>query len=55
MRGTGQEPEVVCTSAEEWPTLQETVRVRRTRKKANRTYDDEWGGKDWDGVTDWFV
>ena len=48
------EPEVVYTSAVKWPTLQETMGVKPTRKEPSREYDDEWGGKVWDGVTDWF-
>jgi hypothetical protein len=47
-------PEVTYTSAVEWPTLQETMRAKQTRKGPSREYDDEWGGKVWDGVTDWF-
>lgn len=50
-----QEPEVDYTSAVEWPTLQEATNVRQTRQEPIRTCDDEWGGKVWDGVTDWFV
>lgn len=49
------EPEVDYTSAVEWSTLQEATNVRQTRQEPIRTWDDEWGGKVWDGVTDWFV
>lgn len=49
------EPEVVYTNAVEWPTLREAMRVKPTRKEPSRDYEDEWGGKVWDGVTDWFL
>jgi hypothetical protein len=48
------EPEVKYTSAVEWPTLREAMRVKPTRLKLSKECDDEWGGKVWDGVTDWF-
>jgi hypothetical protein len=48
------EPEVAYTSAVEWPTLQETMRAKPARKELSRDHDDDWGGKVWDGVTDWF-
>lgn len=48
-------PGLVHSNAEEWSTLQEAVRAKSVEKGASRKYDDdEWGGKVWDGVTDWF-
>lgn len=55
MRPTREEPDVVYTSAVEWPTLQEAMRARPTWKGTSRESDDEWGGRVWDGVTDWFM
>lgn len=49
------EPEVVYTSAAEWPTLQAAMRAIQTEKEQNKDNNDEWGGKVWDGVTDWFL
>jgi len=42
------------TSAAEWPTLQDAMNNQPTMSKASREEDDAWGGKMWDGVTDWF-
>ena len=55
MQDVRPESEIVYTSAVEWPTLQEALRVEPTKKELNRTCDDEWGGKVWDGATDWFI
>lgn len=52
---TTVEPEVVYTSAVEWTTLREAIRAKTTRREPSNEYDDEWGGKVWDGVTDWFA
>lgn len=41
--------------AGEWPTLQEATSVKQIGKESKRTDNDEWGGKVWDGVADWFV
>jgi PHD/YefM family antitoxin component YafN of YafNO toxin-antitoxin module len=49
------QPDVVYTSAAEWPSLQEARRLRRLNRELSRECDDAWGGKVWDGVTDWFV
>jgi hypothetical protein len=40
------------TTSVEWPTLQEAMKLRRTRMESR---DDEEEYKLWDGVTDWFV
>ena len=48
------QPDVVYTSAAEWPSLQEAKRLRRLNRELSRECDDAWGGKVWDGVTDWF-
>lgn len=49
------EPEVMHMDATEWPTLREAMAVRSSRKQQGRERDDEWGGKVWDGVSDWFL
>lgn len=43
------------TSAVEWPTLREAMKVETTKRRRSRADDNEWGGKVWDGVTDWFI
>lgn len=43
-------------SAVEWPTIQEAMQVKPIKRERDKTYDDDdWGGKVWDGVTDWFM
>lgn len=52
---TEVESEIMYTSAVQWPKLREALRVHTSRKDVSRADNDEWGGKVWDGVTDWFV
>lgn len=42
------------TSAVEWPTLQEAVNIKRTRREKTRTRSDASDGKAWEGGVDWF-
>lgn len=49
------EPGIVYTSAVEWPRIQEAKGIKPTNRERDKAFDDEWGGKVWDGVTDWFV
>jgi hypothetical protein len=43
------------TSAVEWPTIQETMMLRRKNIEARNTIVDDDKCKRWDGVTDWFM
>lgn len=48
-------PDSMQTSAVEWPTLRSATTVTSIMKGPRRDSEDEWGGKVWDGVTEWFM